>query len=168
MRAGPTLLALGAIASLAIVAFDAPAPILVWNATASAPQGLYFVIDRAPLLGDFVLVTPSADVVILNDDRAYLPADTPLIKRVAALSGEEICREGERISINGAVVAAALAIDSQGRAMPRWEACFALGDGEIFLLNDHPKSLDGRYFGATRADDVQGVAKLIWKRNGPG
>lgn len=37
-----------------------------------------------------------------------------------------------------------------------------LGEGEIFLLNDHPYSLDGRYFGATDIDDILGVAVPIW------
>ena len=36
--------------------------------------------------------------------------------------------------------------------------------GEIFLLNDHPRSLDGRYFGVTDDALVMGRAHLLWAR----
>ena len=36
-----------------------------------------------------------------------------------------------------------------------------LGPDEIFLMNPHPDSLDGRYFGPGDGDDIAGVARLV-------
>lgn len=134
------------------------APRIVWNASASAPIGLYKIETRAPEIGDFVLVKPDAVLEEFITDRDYLPPEIPLLKRVAALAGDEICREESAIFIDGGHVADALFIDSLGREMPVWNGCFTLKGGEIFLLNAPEKSLDGRYFGATNGAQIIGIA----------
>jgi len=96
--------------------------------------------------------------------RGYLPENIPLLKSVAALSGDEICRERQAIFINHTRVADAKKLDSKGRILPTWNGCFRLQQDEIFLLNDPENSLDGRYFGATKASDVIGVARAVWVR----
>lgn len=136
-------------------------PKLVWNGSASAPLGLYWIDDRAPALGEFVLVAPTGKLEKFITERGYLPADIPLLKRVAALPGDEVCRESGAIFINETFVAEAQKMDSLGRDLPRWSGCFTLQNDAIFLLNDHERSLDGRYFGATKAQDVIGVAKPL-------
>ncbi|HBK93133.1 MAG TPA: S26 family signal peptidase [Parvularcula sp.] len=166
MRSGPTKIivvsgaAIGAISMASAVDF---APVLVWNASASAPIGLYR-IERHDLLevGDFVLVRPEEELAKLIAERGYLPENIPLLKRVAALPGDEICRESQAIFINNVRAADAQIFDSFGREMPAWSGCLTLQSGESFLLNDPEKSLDGRYFGATRADAVIGVARAVW------
>lgn len=140
------------------------APRLVWNATPSAPIGLYLVKYKAPVIGDYMLVNASGDAKELIDEREYLPRDTPLLKRVAALSGAEICRENALIYVDGVHVAGALAVDSSGRDLPQWSGCITLQSDELFLLNDHQKSLDGRYFGATKAPQIVGVAQPLFVR----
>ena len=140
------------------------APKLVWNASKSAPIGLYLIVQRTPQLGEFTLVTPSEPVAELIRTRGYLPPDIPLIKRVSAVAGDEICRENQSIFINKKPVAQAQLVDSSGREMPQWSGCFTLQSQEIFLLNAHEQSLDGRYFGATKLDDVIGVAIPVWMR----
>jgi len=146
-----------AIASLAFAALNQFTLRLVWNASPSAPIGLYRIDDRAAKIGEFVLVEPSGMAAELLAEREYLPSGTPLIKRIAALTGEEICRRNEHIFINNMYVATALLTDSKGRKMPQWSGCFTLKEDEIFLLNAHEKSLDGRYFGATKTSVVIGV-----------
>lgn len=164
-------LALGgaAIAALAVAAFAEIPPLLVWNVSASAPQGLYRVERRRLERGDYALVKSSEPVRSLITKRGYLPPAMPLVKRVAALEGAQVCRRGERILIDEIVVAYALNADSLGRTLPLWEGCVRLKDAEVFLLNDHEKSLDGRYFGATKAEDAIGVARPLWiiKSAGP-
>lgn len=140
------------------------APRLIWNATPSAPIGLYRIEQNPPVIGDFVLVSPSGHAAELIKNRRYLSPDIPLLKRVAAMSGDEICRECERIFINKFHVAEALYFDSNGREMPRWSGCFVPQSDEVFLLNDHEKSLDGRYFGATKRDQIIGVAIPVFIR----
>ena len=157
-------LLIGAVACAGLLAALALefAPRFVWNASASAPEGLFFIEQRVPKRGEFALVTPRKEAVLFIEKRRYLPPQTPLIKRVAASNGDRVCREKVAILINGNVVATALLHDTQGRDMPRWRGCFTLGPDEFFLLNEHPKSLDGRYFGVTGADEIAGVARPVW------
>jgi len=147
-----------AVAALAIAMVMDFTPRMVWNATPSAPIGLYRIQMRAPGIGEFVLVEPQGEAASLIVERGYLPPNTLLIKGVSALSGDEICRMNERIMINKTHVANVLLEDSQGRSMPRWSGCFTLRYDEFFLLNAHEKSLDGRYFGATKRGEIIGVA----------
>lgn len=151
-----------AIVALSIVSVVKFAPILVWNASASAPIGLYRIKPNTPPeIGDFVLVRPDEDLEKFISERGYLPENIPLLKRVAALPGDEICRDSEAIFINQTRVADALNFDSRGRKMPAWIGCFTLRSGEIFLLNDPENSFDGRYFGATELENVIGVARAV-------
>lgn len=141
-----------------------PPPRLVWNASASAPIGLYGV-TRAERLerGDLVVAWPNAPLAALLDDRGYLPLGVPLIKPVAALPGQQVCREGEAILIDGAVVATARALDRRGRRLPVWRGCETIAPGAVFLLNPRREdSLDGRHFGALPATAVVGRARPLW------
>ncbi len=154
--------AMGALALASVVNF---APRLVWNASASAPIGLYRIErhDRREV-GDFVLVRPDDRLAKFIAERSYLPENIPLLKRVAAVPGDEICRRSEAIFVNEIRVADAQIRDSFGRKMPAWSGCFTLQSDELFLLNDPKGSLDGRYFGATTLDNVIGVARPVWVR----
>jgi conjugative transfer signal peptidase TraF len=169
IRVRMTLLAMGAalalISASAVVRSD---PLVVWNASASVPIGLYAITPIArPDIGDLVAVRPPEPLghwLIVN---GYLGPDTPLLKRVAALPGSEVCREGTTITVDGAAVAEARERDRLGRPLPAWRGCRTLRDGEVFLLNaDHPASLDGRYFGPLHAVTIIGRATPIWTREG--
>lgn len=155
------------IAVLAVASRFGFTPVLVWNASASAAIGLYRIETRAARIGDFVLVNPDTGLEAFIVARGYLPENTPLLKRVAALSGVRICREDIATFIDGSPVAEALRVDSEGRAMPVWQGCLSLQDDEIFLLNAPQNSLDGRYFGATKITQVIGVAipVLTWEKH---
>ena len=140
------------------------APRVVWNASESAPLGLYWVARKSTLdRGDLALAELPESVRGLADQRGYLPAGVPLIKPVAALSGDHICTIGRTILIGGSVAARRLKRDSSGRRMPAWDGCRLLSADEVFLLNaDVPDSFDGRYFGPTRMADVIGRLVPIW------
>lgn len=142
------------------------APRIVWNASASAPIGLYRIETRAPEIGDFVLVKPDAVLEEFIMDRDYLPPEIPLLKRVAALASDEICRENERVFVNKVHVANALSFDSLDRKMPVWGGCFSLRTDEVFLLNAPEESFDGRYFGTTNASQIIGIARPVWVKAG--
>jgi len=160
-------IAMGGIAIVALVIAMVTdfTPRMVWNATPSAPVGLYHVQLRAPSIGEFALVEHRGEAAELLAERRYLPPGVPLIKRVSARSGDEICRLDERILVNNIHVADALFEDSLGRFMPEWSGCFMLKNNEIFLLNAHEKSLDGRYFWVTKMDEIIGVAipVFVWE-----
>jgi conjugative transfer signal peptidase TraF len=143
-----------------------PAPLLVWNASSSVPQGLYAVHQGVlPLRQDFVLAKLPEPWRGLAARRNYLPANVPLVKRVAAIGGDLVCASKHYVWINGAVAARRLRSDAYGRLLPWWEGCHRLRGREMFLLaRDQASSFDGRYFGVTRPQDVVGTARLLWAR----
>jgi conjugative transfer signal peptidase TraF len=139
-------------------------PILVWNATASAPRGLYSITPVTELqAGDLVLVQPDPASAAVYAERGYLPLGVPLLKRVGALGGMHVCEHAGDVTIEGRHVANALPTDGRGRPMTPWSGCRALNDGEFFALNaDVPTSLDGRYFGPSLLSSMIGRAAPIW------
>lgn len=139
---------------------------LIYNASASAPIGFYRVTPASNLKrGAFAVVPTPPGFRVMAAKRHYLPLNVPLIKRMIALSGDEVCRHGEVILINQKRVATVLTRDSQGRALPVWQGCIILHEDQFFALMDRPDSFDGRYFGPLNTQDIIGIAVPIftWK-----
>ncbi|WP_407808323.1 S26 family signal peptidase, partial [Staphylococcus aureus] len=81
-------------------------------------------------------------------DGGYLPRGVPLLKRVAGLPGQRVCRSGRTITVDGRAIGDALDRDRRGRELPTWQGCRVIADDELFLMNWQVRdSLDGRYFG---------------------
>lgn len=139
-----------------------PRPFLVWNATASAPIGLYHRQFGVVTRGDWVLIRPPLGAAQLAAARKYFPQQIALIKRVAAQGDDWVCRSGEIVSINGRKVAKALIQDSRARNLPVWSGCLALKPGEIFVLNAPSASFDSRYFGPIPRDHVIERIAPLW------
>ena len=135
---------------------------LVWNASPSIPIGFYWVTYSLPKRGDIVLVELPEPYRIIADQRGYLPKNLPALKRVRALSGDEVCRIGRKIWINGATVSVAQLHDFHGLKLLEWSGCRTLKPDEVFLLTDHPKSFDGRYFGPVDRSAITGIAHALW------
>ena len=142
---------------------------LVWNASASVPVGFYRISNNtAPQIGDLVLIRPSEQVARFMAERQYVGPHTPLLKHVVAVPGQQVCRIGMRIIIDGSYRGSALSHDRSGRLLPLWEGCHTLQSGQLFLMNPAiPNSLDGRYFGPTAATAVIGRAIPLFKRSAP-
>jgi conjugative transfer signal peptidase TraF len=156
-----------AMAGLALCALFAPdRPRLVWNATASAPVGLYAIAYATPLRrGELVLAELPGKVRALAANRGYLPLHVPLIKQIAALPNDRICAPGNRISINERIVALRLSSDSSHRPLPAWHGCHTLTRQEVFLLMARvPTSFDGRYFGTVAQSAILGKLNPLWLR----
>lgn len=156
--------AIGAVIVLGSAAFP-PVPRFVWNASASAPIGLYSASPGALVeLGDMVIARVPDPYRRLAATRRYLPMNVPLVKRVAAAAGDDVCALGQEIFVNGRWIAERLVADGAGRPMPLWSGCIRLRGRQLFLLMDAPASFDGRYFGVTEGRDVIGKARLLWAR----
>jgi conjugative transfer signal peptidase TraF len=150
---------------LAATLFWNPPILLVWNASSSAPIGLYRVEADAPVRrGDMVIAWIAEPARSLAASRRYLPANVPLVKRAAAVPGDVVCAAGSEMSINGMKSATRRKSDAAQRPMPWWTGCRRLGQGEYFLLMDRPDSFDGRYFGVTQREQLVGRAVLVWAR----
>lgn len=142
-----------------------PRPRFVWNASASAPVGLYLVTPEAPIEpGDMVIAQVPVRYRMLAAQRHYLPLNVPLVKRVTASAGDDICAFGHDMYLNGKWIAARRSADGQQRPLPTWHGCIRLRGHQLFLMMDHPASFDGRYFGITEAKDVIGKAQLLWTK----
>lgn len=153
--------------SVAVVALTASVKfptMLIWNASASVPLGLYAVRPASVLhVGELVVVTPPEPLASFLADRGYLPPGVLLLKHILALPRQTVCRIGDSISIDDLPVGRALGRDRRGRALPVWQGCRAIRDGEVFLMNRRPAdSLDGRYFGPLPATAVTGRADPLW------
>ena len=135
-----------------------PADRLIWNWTASAPTGLYWLSDAPFTPGRWVVVSSQSVQANWAQEHEFVGEDWPLLKQIAGGPGDEICRTGRDILINDEVVAEALIVDSSGRNLPVWDGCVRLESDELFLLTPHPASLDGRYFGPVKQTDLDGVA----------
>lgn len=139
-------------------------PRLVWNTTQSAPLGLYRLDPAASLRrGDLVLAEPPLWARKLAAERSYLPFHVPLIKRIAADMGDNICSIGTLITINKQAAARRLLKDSLGRPLPYWTGCRTLEMGQTFLLMARVStSFDGRYFGLISRYAIIGKLDPLW------
>ena len=151
-----------AVTLVGVSAIAHPRPYLVWNASASVAVGLYRVIPGAPERGDFVLVRIPKSIESLAAMRGYLPAGVPLIKRVAAVAGDDVCAFDGAIVVNGGIVARQRKVDRAGRSLPCWTECRELAQGEFFLLTNAPDSFDSRYFGPVSSAQVIERLAPLW------
>ncbi|UDF04731.1 S26 family signal peptidase [Asticcacaulis sp. AND118] len=174
------LVAATALAGFGVTTFSAMPMKLLWNATASAPIGLYAVgpVDKLEV-GDLVVVRPDEALEDFMVERGYIGRGVPLLKHIAALSGQQVCRIGRDIMVDGRFAAAALDRDSRGRELPVWQGCQQIAPNAVFLLNPAARdSLDSRYFGPLSVTDVlgktqplytdpTGTGRFIWRATAP-
>lgn len=139
-------------------------PLLIWNASASVPVGLYRASGAGILgIGDLVAVAPPPDLATFLAERGYLPRGVPLLKHVMALAGSVVCRDAATVAIDGRPVAAARERDRRDRPLPVWSGCRTIAVDEVFLLNpDAADSFDGRYFGPLPRDTITARLTPIW------
>jgi conjugative transfer signal peptidase TraF len=139
-------------------------PYYIWNASNSVPIGLYRVQPAAQLtVTELVTVQPPDLLAAFLDLNGYLPIGVPMLKRVLALPGQTVCRNGLQIAVDGVDVGEARARDGQNRPLPVWHGCRVIADGDVFVMNwQSADSLDSRYFGPLPASAVIGRAVPVW------
>ena len=137
---------------------------LVWNVSASVPVGLYRILPGGvPRRGEMVAVRPSPPLARFMATRRYVEAGALLVKPVAAAAGQQVCRAGAIVTIDGVLVATARAADRARRPLPVWTGCYRLRADMIFLLAPLvPASFDGRYFGPIATSRIVGRAMPLW------
>ncbi|MEI9405153.1 S26 family signal peptidase [Mesorhizobium argentiipisi] len=155
--------ALATVGALCPVLEPVP-PKFVWNASASAPIGLYRIDARGPFgAGDLVAVEPPETLATFLADRGYLPMHVLLLKHILAVPGQTVCRNKLTISIDGGAVGVALEQDRVARGLPTWQGCRRIPVDAVFLMNRQVRdSLDGRYFGLISTDHIIGRAVPLW------
>lgn len=158
------ILTTAAVSLLGVASIASFAPRLIWNASASTPVGFYTIGDVAALdVTDLVAVDAPEPLATFLSDGGYLPRGVPLLKRVAAVPGQRVCRTGLAITVDGVPMGDALDRDRRGRPLPVWQGCRLVANGELFLMNWQVRdSLDGRYFGPLPATAVIGRATPLY------
>ena len=139
---------------------------LLWNASASVPVGLYLLeTTDTRYVSEMVAVLPPDPLASYLEAGNYLPRGVPLLKHVLALPGQTVCREGLVITIDKVAVGMARERDRRGRPLPVWQGCRVISQDALFLMNSQSAdSLDGRYFGPLPQSAVLGRAHRIWTR----
>ena len=163
MKVGPLLGMTIAVALIvAPMVAQQPPLVVVWNASQSVPVGLYLVTKVSPRVGGLVAVRLPPVIATFAARRGYLPTSAYLLKPIAAVAGDLVCRFGKRILVRGVLAGIAEDADADGNAMPSWQGCRILQMGEVFVLADHPGSFDSRYFGPLDTASIAGRAILLW------
>jgi conjugative transfer signal peptidase TraF len=88
-----------------------------------------------------------------------------LIKRVAAVAGDEVAFSDSEVRVNGELLenSRRLSVDLSGRPMPRITSCSCkLDHGQLLLMSDYnPHSFDARYFGPIDQAQIHDVIRPI-------
>ncbi len=136
----------------------------LWNASASTPIGFYDLDQQHDLkVGDLIAIMPPETLANFMVERGYIGRGVPLLKHIAALPRQEVCRTGHTVTVNAVPFGDALDRDRTGRELPVWQGCRRIADGDLFLMNaDVRDSLDGRYFGPISARSVIGRATPLY------
>ncbi len=160
---------LAGTALIAVPVWSQPDIRFIWNASASVPIGLYRIAPAMHIdVTDLAVVMPPDELAAFLDERGYLPRGLPLIKRVLALSGTQICRNGSTVIAYGTVYGDARDRDTRSRPLPTWQGCRTVRQGEAFFMNwDSPDSFDSRYFGPLPLSTVVGRAIPVWTTDDP-
>lgn len=168
MKTGPLLMIVLVqsvfVANTALPELKTKTPVIL-NETPSMEKGVYVRLGEVDGLkqGDIIAMPMNrAARNYLVKKLGYLE-DTMLIKRVAGLSGDLVCRQGSLVTINKRSLVAARA-DQQGTPLPAWYGCRTLTTNEVFILGDHPSSFDSRYFGPVSLGELAGIyrAAVTW------
>ena len=141
-----------------------PTPRVIWNATASVPVGLYGVRPTQHFaVNDIVIAIPPEPWAHILAERRLLPHGIPLIKKIAAVARQTVCRVGLLVLVDGVVIGNARATDTCGRSLPVWQGCATIQNNDLFLMNtNEPASFDGRYFGPVPTSSIEGRAIPLW------
>jgi conjugative transfer signal peptidase TraF len=160
----PTLFTAVVAASLLLSTIGETTPHYIWNASNSVPIGLYRVRPAARLtVTELVAVRPPDLLAAFLDLNGYLPIGVPMLKRILALPGQTVCRNGLQIAVDGVDVGEARERDGRNRPLPVWHGCRVIADGDVFVMNwQSADSLDSRYFGPLPASAVIGRAVPMW------
>jgi conjugative transfer signal peptidase TraF len=157
------------IAALAWPSLHTSVARIVYNPSDSVPPGWYRIGPPESLrIGSIVLAWLPADATALAAQRGYLPEHIPLLKRIGAMSPQQVCVEKHIVRIDGLPVAGVHTTDGRGRPLLAWQQCRRLHDGELFLLSaTNPASFDSRYFGPIAVSTVIGSAQPLWTWSTP-
>ena len=131
---------------------------LKFNTTASMPLGIYQIQNTTPKKGDLVIFKLSQNNKIL-------------LKRVVAANGDFVKVDKNGVFINKILVknSTIFKFDTKGNPLQNVNINRKLRTNEIFVMGDHKRSFDSRYFGIININDtkIQKAREILtWNNNG--
>ncbi len=141
-----------------------------FNMSSSMPIGYYRLLNAENIHKDDLVIICLKDSSFKKDaiERGYLEVVNharcnivPLLKKVVAEEQDHILVNSEGVFINNNFIENSKPIptDSQGRKLTIAEIDKTLSKDEYFVLGEHPKSFDGRYFGIITKDEILNKAE---------
>ena len=139
------------------------APLFLYPASASLPEGLYMRSFGPIEIGKIAaFAIPEAARRYQAKRARQVPDGFLFMKPIAAGPGDQVCNGESGLVINGAWLAATATRDREGARLPVWRDCRRLHDNEYFAFSGHVgNSFDSRYFGPIEANDILGVYRSI-------
>jgi conjugative transfer signal peptidase TraF len=137
---------------------------LHFNETPSAPIGLYRESTAPMQRGQYVIASLPHEVVQLALARGYARPTKPVLKHIAARSGDRVVIGPQGISINGSLWpnSKPLAFDHAGRPLTHWPfGNYIVNPGEVWLLSDSPRGFDSRYFGSVPLSQINSTVYSV-------
>ena len=131
------------------------------NITPSEPVGIYRLVGGQAERRALVLLKQPHDSMASVLSR-YAPVHLPLIKRVAAIPGDLVEINTFGMRVNGILWphSVPLAHDAEGRSLrPYPFGVYRVHAGELWVLSNHPRGLDSRYFGPVLEPNV--ISRLV-------
>jgi len=141
------------------------------NTTASAPFGIWQIIDTEPVQhGSWVVICPPRNPLVSEfRHRGYIDAGycaggfEMLLKQVAALPGDHIKVSEEGIAVDGHLIAGTepATVDGEGRPLVGLIVDQVVEKGDVWVYSARYRSVDSRYIGPFKLYAIDGVAKPI-------
>lgn len=119
------------------------------NITTSEPVGIYRLVGGQAERQALVFLKQPHDSAASVLSR-YVPVQLPLIKRVAAIPGDLVETNAFGVRVNKILWphSVPLAQDEEGRSLrPYPFGVYKVPAGELWVMSNHPRGLDSRYFG---------------------
>ena len=155
---GPMVFAAAPMAAVSVLAASLPHPFLLWNQTASEPEGLYIRTSEKPRPGVIIAFRAPSTAFPYADRRMGYLRRVPILKSVAAGENDRVCSIDGVLAINGLRRGPVMDRDSHGDRLPAWRGCRELAHGEVFVFSDRvPNSFDSRYYGPVDKASILGV-----------
>ncbi len=105
--------------------------------------------------GDLLFFRPSGDLSYVKEPY--------VMKRVAGIPGDRLVIHGDIVSINGQVIATGLPlIGYYHKSITGFEKNEIIPKNEYFMIGNHPRSDDSRYWGYLDYHQIAGFAKEIY------
>ena len=127
-----------------------------FNITPSEPVGIYRLVPGGAERGALVLLEQPHGLVS-STLRRYIPAKLPLVKRVAAIPSDMVRINSDGVYVNGTRWPDSVPLfhDDEDRALhPYPFGAYRMAAGRLWVMSNHPRGLDSRYFGPVPAASV--------------